>query len=416
MSNFRISHWCGIPHRFIRRSDGTLAVDRIYEMRESGINLMAAYDYGVKTNIELLRECERLGMKVTLSDSRISEAIRSPENRRELLCKVCEDYRGYSALFAYHLTDEPSSMDFRALGDVVSILEELDPKHESYINLFPNYASPEQLGSSSYTEHIYDYVREVQPKIISFDHYHFLKPKSGHISDCGSERENAIRRDAEKRQGRPGFFDNLEEIRTLSLDTGIPFMVILLVTEHGPYRNLREAEIRYEVFQSLAYGASGISYFTYWTPGVDSDEGDDHWHWKNGMIAKNGDRNPHYYDIKRINSHLSVIGNKLLGRKSLSVLHIGDEPDRKVSYFSERIGGIRALLGNDLTLGEFEGGYILLASKRLSGDNEVSFSLDLGKKALRLQRESGEWVPLQGSDESYTLSILPGDGELIKIT
>src|SRR3712207_7343002 len=52
------------------------------------------------------------------------------------------------------------------------------------------YATPGQLGSLTYADHLRDYLRRVRPFVLSYDHYHFLQ--SG---------------------DRPGFFANLAEAR-----------------------------------------------------------------------------------------------------------------------------------------------------------------------------------------------------------
>ena len=66
MDKFMITNWCGVPHKFVRNADGTLAVDRFREVAESGINLVVAYDYGYKTNCEMLAACHEIGLRVTL--------------------------------------------------------------------------------------------------------------------------------------------------------------------------------------------------------------------------------------------------------------------------------------------------------------------------------------------------------------
>ena len=50
LNKFIITNWCGVPHKFIRHADGTLAVDRFEEVLASGINTVPFYDYGYKTN------------------------------------------------------------------------------------------------------------------------------------------------------------------------------------------------------------------------------------------------------------------------------------------------------------------------------------------------------------------------------
>ncbi|MGN1446007.1 MAG: hypothetical protein ACI4WV_06900, partial [Eubacteriales bacterium] len=229
MDRFTITHWCGVPHKFIRHPDGTLATERFQEMMDAGINLMAAYDYGYETNCEMLAACEKLGLKVTLSDGRISRAIGDGAHCQELLEAVVRDYAGYPALMGYHIVDEPNSGAFPALADIREILHRLDPAHEAYINLFPNYASPEMLGNPTYYDHVAQFAKEVRPEIISYDHYHFIKGEPMERQEIADQRENQIYEAAFRKVERPGFFDNIQDVREVSLTADIPFMVIILV-------------------------------------------------------------------------------------------------------------------------------------------------------------------------------------------
>ena len=189
---FLITNWCGIPPSFLRHKDGSLAIDRLEQVKRAGINLLAAYDYGYENNCEFLAACEKLGLKVSLMDSRIRQATWDPENRRELVEAAVRDYSQYPALFDYHLADEPGSGAFPGLAEVTRLIEELDPAHEAYINLFPNYATPEMLGNPTYYDHLDEYLRVVNPAILSYDHYNFHKgePIENHVIE--DERERGI--------------------------------------------------------------------------------------------------------------------------------------------------------------------------------------------------------------------------------
>ena len=50
---------------------------------------------------------------------------------------------------------------------------ELDPDHVPWVNLFPNYASTAQLGTSSYDQYVSDFMTIVQPKVLCYDNYLF---------------------------------------------------------------------------------------------------------------------------------------------------------------------------------------------------------------------------------------------------
>ncbi len=416
MKKFMITNWCGIPHKFIRHADGTLAVERIQEMLDAGINLMSAYDYGYATNCEMLAASEKLGMRVNIMDGRIDKAVHHAATREEryaLLREVVRDYAGYPTLHGYHIVDEPNSGAFPKLAEIREILSELDPAHEAYYNLFPNYASLEMLGNPSYYDHVDQFIKDVKPEILSYDHYHFCKGEPMEKKDLGDERQNQIYEAAFSKVERAGFFDNIEDVRACCLAHDMPFMIIILVVEHGPYRNLTEAEIRWEVFQSLAYGTKRLSYFTYWCPGVDRDEGEDFWHWQNAMITKEGERTAHYDMIREINKELLPMGNILLDRKSLGVYHFGKVPDKKVTYWQGSFGDITSMSAANATVGFFEGGYMVLANKDYDNAMPVSFATTEGKRVRKYDKTSGLWTDMTPADGQYKITLAAGDGEMI---
>ena len=370
-------------------------------------------------NVRIIELCVDEGIEAIVADGRILEAIKNPAERRELLTAVATDYKNYENVKAYYITDEPSYGDFDALGEVCEILKKLDPGKEAYINLFPNYANSTQLGTETYKEHIDLYVDTVKPAVISYDHYHFVgRDTAAENKGNGneSERDRLIRESAWNTSERAGFFDNIEIIRNKSVETGIPFMVIILVIEHGPYRNLSEAEIRWEVFNSLVYGSSRISYFTYGTPDFDYE-----WRYMNGMVNVNGEAMRHYYEVMRINKDLQVVGSYLSGKRSTGVYHIGEEKDKLIKYFdpageNKNMGNIADIrTTNGLSLGFFDSGEILIANKDYVSVNKIDITVETTKRVSVMEKSTGQWYKLEKTDNICTLTLMPGDGELIKI-
>jgi hypothetical protein len=199
------------------------------------------------------------------------------------------------AVWGYSVTDEPNARQFPALRDTVEALRRARPGKLAYINLFPDYATPEQLGSSNYDAHISDFIRTVGPDVLSMDHY----PQ--------------FRRD---RDGRDAYCRNLEVLRRQSLAAGIPFWNFFNSMPYGPHTDPTEAQLRWQVFTSLAHGAKGVMYFCYWTPRGDEFP-------KGGAIlTADGRRTRHYEEAKRINAVLKHLGPTLMQSTSVSVKRI----------------------------------------------------------------------------------------------
>lgn len=394
MKEYLITHWCGVPRAFFSE-------ERIVEAIEDGFNLLF-FDYSPEDNKKALSLCAAHGVRAMIADHRIWEAVQTPEHRREYLAAVAADYRDAPALFAYYITDEPCASQFSVLAEIVAELKQLDPAHPAYINLFPNYANTEQLGTATYDEHLHRFMEEVKPEILSYDHYHLLTPEQPkEYITFEDDREAGIYAAAQKRTARAGFYDNIEVIRKYGLAYGVPYMLIVLLTEHGPYRYLSEQEIAYEVYQTLAYGCSMLSYFTYWTP-----NGGDHWHFRNGIITEDGKRCSHYYDVQKVNREITPIGRHIANTTSTAVFHVGTERENVTPFTA--YNGIDAITGGNLTVGFFADNTMLIANKDFAADAVVTLttSHDLDK----FEPEKDAFEPCE-----KTITIPQGHGIYLRI-
>ncbi|MBO5670567.1 MAG: hypothetical protein J6S41_03375, partial [Clostridia bacterium] len=276
------------------------------------------------------------------------------------------------------------------------------PGTETVINLFPNYASPEQLGNPDYITHLEEFVNVVRPHFISYDHYHFLgrEKRNAAITDIADERERLIRLSAETTVDRGGFFENIEDVRKISLKYGIDAMLIVLLTEHGPYRNLTYGELLWEVNMSLAYGMKRISYFTYW--GLPYD---DAWRWANAMCNIDGSKCPHWFDAQAINAQIKPAGRHLFNTKSKAVFHIGDAPEPGTKLF-ERFDTVASIDGQNGVIGFFEDGSIYLVNRDFQNENTFTLHTDA---PLTVMNDGGIFVKL----ENNTITLGAGEAILL---
>lgn len=196
------------------------------------------------------------------------------------------------ACWGYSVLDEPNASQFPGLRQTVDALRLARPGKLAYINLFPNYASPAQLGTKDYDEHVARFMSEVRPDVLSMDHYPIFKPDA---------------------DGRDNYCRNLEVMRRDSLAGGIPFWNFFNTMPYGPHTDPTEAQLRWQIFTSLAYGAKGVMYFCYWTPrGEEFPKG-------GAILTAEGRRTRHYEEAKRINGGLKNFGPTLMKLTSTSV-------------------------------------------------------------------------------------------------
>jgi hypothetical protein len=226
------------------------------------------------------------------------------------------------------LRDEPNRSDFHQLGEWARKIEAIDSNHFCYLNLFPNYANEQQLGTKSYKEYVDLFIEEVPLKILSFDHYPVLGDSLRH-----------------------NWYENLEIISSAARKAGKPFWAFALSVAHGPYPIPTIAQLRLQVFSDLVYGAQGIQYFTYWTPY------DTTWKFNNGPISLEGKRTVVYDRIKQVNREIKNLSDVFLGAQVISVTHTGNKipegtkkyeklPQPILNLETEGIGGIVSVLKN----------------------------------------------------------------------
>ena len=227
------------------------------------------------------------------------------------------------ALWGYSVTDEPSARQFPELRKSVDTLRQAQPGKLAYINLFPDYATPEQLGTKDYDEYIRRFVAEVRPDVLSMDHYPLFQPDA---------------------DGRDGYRRNLAVMRRESLKAGVPFWNFFNTMPYGPHTDPTEAQLRWQIFTSLAYGARGVMYFCYWTPRGDEFP-------KGGAIlTADGRRTRHYDEAKRINAGLKNWGATLMQLTSTGVERVQSKGAAAVVPGE---GAVRSLSEGDYLVGTF---------------------------------------------------------------
>ncbi len=248
-----------------------------------GINLGILLYYDVDKVKDALRRAEGSGMK-------IMTVATSPEAVREL--------RDFPALGGYFLADEPKAGGFEGLRKVRDRVYANDTTHLAMINLYP-WTPTSVNGAPTYEDYINEAVAKVGLPVISYDNYP-ITLKHG------------------KRTVATDFYKNLELIAGTSKNTGIPFWAYGRTKGgDGPFPIPTEADLTFEVFSALAYGAQGISYFTY--TAFNESEGQ---HLVAPVDSK-GRRTPIWDILRNINIQIQNLRTVFLGAEMISVRHTG---------------------------------------------------------------------------------------------
>lgn len=407
MEKYPISYWYGPPF------DVADNEEVIKEIAEAGMTVVEAR-YNTEINLRVAALAAKYGMKTSVQDGRIFDILAGKDGWEQLLEEYVKDYKDVPTLDNYFLQDEPTEQFFPGLRRVRDKLKELDPEHKALVNLL---GVPPCTDTDHYEIYLRRFVEEFDPEIISYDHYNLqfkevdrLTDKPEAIVSESCRAANGWQDKVFEKYNRYMFMDNLEVVRQVAAEKNLPWKIIVQVVEHWNFRYLTESEIRWGVFNALAYGPMEIDYFTYCTP-PGRAEG---WDYHHALINLDGTKDSHYYMVQRINKDLALLGTEIMDAKSEEVLHVGIEPgDKRVRYFFESYGSISNVDAKALVLGFFDNGKIILSNKDMEMPQHISFAFEGTPK--HLNKVSGQWEDMVKADDGrYHLCLAAGDGEMIK--
>lgn len=226
--------------------------------------------------------------------------------------------------------DEPSAQDFDGMASVNKVLQELTDGKMIYTNLFPSNVESERLYLDNpsesvwdnYVQYAYDFVKKIKPDVIAYDHYVFMNINSTLENIRGtSDPVDQVAGDLNLQS----YIRTLSLYRTIGLEFNIPFWVSVTSFNHRHQTQLTEKQIAWLVNSSLAYGAKGIQYYTYW-PTIDGSTMDS---WANpskaGLVTANGTPHDTYYQIKAINENIQAVDQVLMKSTNKGVIQYGKQ-------------------------------------------------------------------------------------------
>lgn len=331
---------------------------------------------------------QQAGLQAIVSDPRLAvpnwNAVDAAAASVRIESAVLETAR-HPAVIGYSLTDEPNAAAFPGLALVAQAIRQRAPQHWAYINLFPNYANATQLGTATYEEYLERFVATCQPKILSYDHYATMEDGSF----------------------RPEYWQNLEQMRAASRRAAVPFWNIVLSVGCVGYRVPSTADLHLQAYSTLAYGARGLTWFTYFTPRLGN--------FREAPIDPFGHETPAWDRLRFVNLQVARLGPTLLQLRSDDVYHFGALPPG--THASTATNLVQSVGDRDFFAGDFthaDGSrYVLLVNRNLTRSqlaNRVNF-----RTAPRRVQQVSPWTgDLQGF-EGEAQWVSPGAGALLRV-
>jgi hypothetical protein len=359
-------------------------------MKDAGINIAG---FGKVADLPAF---EKAGLQVFVSDPRVDgydfEKPLDEALVRKNIQSLAADVGKSPAVLGFMLQDEPHARAMPSLGLVAKTIQEFMPGKLPYVNLFPVRVSPERMGTPTYEAYVRMLVDTIHQPFLSYDNYSLVK---GEMLDW--------------------FYVNLEVVRRLSVQTGVPLWNCVLSNSHFNYMENTDATYNLQAYATMAHGGRGIQYFSYFT-------------WSNGNyrlgpIDQFGNKTPSWDMMRRVNNQIHALAPTLKKLKSTGVYHYPDVPQecRPLSE-SKLVQSIEmnqrlvvAPVQGRFLIGEFvdDAGrpYLMLVNKDLNNSFQYKINLKKGTKLIHISQYSGEEEGF-GREMDW---VAPGAGHLFRI-
>jgi len=346
------------------------------------------------------------------SDAFICESVLSNQAASNELIKLVNQLKNKPWFDSYHIIDEPTYSQFGHLSAISKIIRQIDPNRPHYVNLHPSYATYKQIfgyGSNEGFISTCDYRRYVEAAIdtfnlelISYNNYIFHRSPADSVL-------------------YPEYFRNIGIIRDIALKRAIPFINIVQSSKlpGNGWVLPTMAQLKWQAYTTLAYGAKGICWFLYW--GDESFQG----------AYINGRRQPIADQLKLLNHEIRLLGNEMKALTSTNIFYAGSQmlpethpvPD---DHFVQIYQGetILAMFSNqgientfmvlNLNHDEHSGRkHIPIKIKNRQGELK-QFTIEENPENKML---TSRWEPIMllKGDDDIIIGIDPGEGILLKI-
>ncbi|MDR1733545.1 MAG: hypothetical protein LBR73_01485 [Oscillospiraceae bacterium] len=331
-------------------------------------------------------------------------------------------YKSHPALWGDYFTDEPNASAMPLWGERVARYNQLDTGRVPFINLFPQYATNEQLGNEpervrgedeiwrnivsllapevgdssldQYLGHIADYVRYIDTDYICYDSYPYGSDFSGR------------------------WLTNLQAVAEACRDYDKDLWIVSQATTHPESGGFTPSlpEQRQQGYSALAFGAKAIVYALL--------QGG--W-WTDQMLDASGNTTPMYDAVKQANAELAVLKDVYANYKWVGAYT--ENANKVVGGFSS-VGFPGHKFQNELPIadrapiytcdgmlvGKFEaadGGdgqaWILCNMQDTKTEATTTFTVTLPNEATLINR--GEVKTLAAGP--FTMTLSPGDGAFL---
>ena len=390
-------------YRLIAESGATTAYSLYATDQESAVIDLALAE---KVGIDYYVRDDTIWQLLDMTDEEIAET------------DLFDAYKDSPAFKGHLVVDEPGALQFDDLAALKPKYEKMFPGKDFYINLFPTYAGTSLWRTDSYFEYIDQYIEKVQPEFLSYDSYPLLTDAYGTTS---------LQED---------YLFNKEIIATKTKEAGIPFWTFIQTIGFGLVnrRPQSKADIAFQVYTDLAYGAKGIQHFCYWQPLTSDGNGTV---FTEAMISKDGQKTDIYEYAQAVNLEIQTFANAFLNFEWQGTTNYLNEEGVRNSAFnmvndssvlaerlnkeyptkeSERIESVTnkedLLIGSFLDKNGYDG-FMLVNSGDPAKNLENAIEIRFNNASKAVVYANGERTVVELDGGTYKATLQSGEGQFV---
>ncbi len=280
--------------------------------------------------------------------------------------------KGYKSLYGYYVWDEPGTEGFADCRTLTDLYRRLAPDKMAYSCIVPSYGA--YRWPTGYPAYVDEYLRTVQPQVLSMDYYPF-------------QFQSSIKTTSD-------LWRDLGYLRKRAKETGIPHWHYFQAINGSD--SLTVEQIRVQMSAALAYGVKGLSYYNSW----------------NSLTNTDGSPTANYEALKTINWQARRVGDLLYDKQNIAIHHTGLSAGYDSTYYLDPLSASPYIASapDNLIIGVFSDGdniYLAIANKDHTAGVSGSVALKYETPLAQFLPDSGDTRAL-GTGSRLSLSLEAG--------
>lgn len=369
---------------------------------ETPDNINAAMDYAQKYGMKFFLYQTEIEQKIKLYDAEMKKEepnLDLTEGYLNSTMSGISDYKDHPAFAGVLFLDEPGKPLFNSVNEFINAFKTQYSDKQWLVNMFPSYATGGIQSNGNYMDYLDTWLDLVKPNYFSYDSYPLLQT-GGETAD---------------------YYYNLDLIRSKTKERNIPFWTFIQTlsisgTPGVPdKREPSEKDIRWQVYTNLAFGAKGLQYFCYWSPGNGSESFGD------ALIDTNGNKTVRYDYVKKLNTEIYEIAKILLNCDAEGIMMNVKNGDMNYNLYDQKLtsyGPITSIGGDSFVIGCFsdkdtEAKKVLVSSYKPTASANVVLNIIDGVESVKIW-VNGEKRILPVNNNQIEFTIGAGDGILFE--